>query len=201
MCMPLGMNILWASMGGSYTNQSKLNESIKDIGLSPIRQNFSQFGVGYLGISDRLSYGVDLNLLVHTNSAVVVGDTTRPWMRAMQLTPRIGYSLYAIDELHIFPSLGVGVGGNYLRSLDDNTGKAKKYNACGSYLDAAVNVLFTQPVADNRNLSVVVNAQVGYLYTPLGWKMKIPNSAISPVLSSPQGIYFRICVGMGPNKY
>lgn len=193
------VNTFWAGLGASYTNLASLNKGLVEAKLTTINPTVANVNVGYFHLNRRIFYGLDVSGLTRTFAVSGVGQPTFAYMREALMMPKIGVVAYQFDEVYfIYPTIGFGGGGAFLRYRTPNDGILYKRNTYGMAAEAALNVTIVTPVPSDPDNNAVIGFTGGYIYTPqVGHTWTVSDNIIGTHPASPQGFFFRVSFGMG----
>lgn len=193
------VNTVWAGLGTSYTNLKTLNKSLVDARLTALNPNLVNVNVGFFHLNRHLCYGMDLTGLTRTFAVSGVGEPTFAYMREGMIMPKFGVVAYQFDEVYfIYPTIGVGGGGSFLRYRMPTDGTLYKNNVYGMVTEAALNATIVTPIPGDSDNNAVIGVSGGYVYTPkIGNSWIIEDARIGSNMASPQGFFFRVSFGMG----
>lgn len=188
----------WAGLGTSYTHLAPLNKSLLQAKLTEINPHLANINAGFFHLDRRWLYGLDASVLTRTFAVSGVGSPTRAYMREALLMPKMGFVAYQFDEVYfIYPTIGVGGGGSFLRYRTPTEGSLYKNNTYGMALEGALNATIITPIPGDPDNNAVIGITGGYLYTPpIGNSWVVSDIRIGKNIASPQGFFFRVNFGM-----
>ncbi|MEZ4684697.1 MAG: hypothetical protein R3B47_01075 [Bacteroidia bacterium] len=164
------------------------------------RNSFFSFGFGAEGINNRFVWQADGYLYAIANPG---GRSEAFMLNILQYyyaTFRLGYVISGQNDgdyaVVIYPYVGGGGGTGQLRLSNDGTDRFFRFNTFGYMLDAGLS-LNTYTRLPGSDQSFKFGGSIGYYLAPASaWSLDGTTSA-EPLPISPQGLYVRLCLGIG----
>lgn len=201
----LKTNTYQVGIGGSFVNFSELNSAFKTLGnKSVLDGKMTNVTVDYAHFHNRFMWGIDGAFITKIASRGFNNrnnfDAYNQFATGML---KIGYSPVVWDDTYFFyPTLGVGGGYANLKRIDkSDTLKLSiaSHTTFGALAEAALNVMIITPMPDSDDTNACIGLTIGYQFAPKMGNMWQINTLLPEknVQMSPQGVFFRISLGMG----
>jgi hypothetical protein len=164
------------------------------------RNSFFSFGLGVEGIQERIVWQADAYLFAIANPGGRNDAFMQNILQYYYATFRLGYVVgRKIDGDYpfvVYPFVGGGGGLGQLRLSGNGRSRFARYNTSGYLLDVGLALNTYSRLPDN-NQSFKFGGSIGYYIAPeSAWSLDNTSSA-TPVPISPQGVYIRLCLGIG----
>jgi hypothetical protein len=196
-------------LGGSSIENDALNDKLVSKGYSSISDDYFSIGGGFLHkTNSRWLYGVEGHYLIteQKDNNLQNGSYNTSLTAAYGFLD-VGYAVVSTGNLNIYPLLGIGVGGTWLKIgknnfdniLDNPQGNAEVYT--GSFLlnfALGSDYLFKLKEFEKNDGGIVLGFRVGYTYTPWegDWWTDMVDVEGGPKTGM-TGPYVRLMIGFG----
>lgn len=165
--------------------------------------SFFSFGFGAEGVNERLVWQADAYIYAISNPGGRSDAFLLNILQYYYATARLGYVAFGKTEgdypFIVYPYVGGGGGVGQLRLSNDGTDRFFKYNAAGYILDAGI-AMNTYNKLRGTDQWLKFGGSIGYYFAPASaWSLDnlTPGETV-PI--SPQGVYFRLTIGVGGVK-
>lgn len=182
--------------GVSLAELSALNEQLAQRLYGPVGNNITSIGFSLHRYRHRLVWGMELYNFMTAQSRV---NGQSALLQVHYGTLHIGHRLWRnADKQHIYLSGGLGYGGTFTRLRVAQGVDNERFQAGGPLVDVAFHAYHNFILQGRIARISQVGLSIGYLHSvDNAWIMRGLSSSDLGVPVSPQGIYFRLSLGMG----
>jgi len=179
--------------GGSIIDIKALNSRLEDKGYSKISDNFVSLGGGGHVIIDRVIIGGEGHGLIEKE---VTSESYKTYFGADYGFFNLGYIVYSIGDLRVYPLLGLGGGGMSLNiaeralpSFDEvlnNPKRGVELSTGGFLLDLALGIDYLLKLGKDEKEAggLIFGLRAGYIFAPIkgDWEMDGVNILVGLML-------------------
>lgn len=197
--------------GGSILDIDGLNSRLESKGYSKFSDNLFSLGGGGHGMINRVIIGGEGHgLFGGEKESTISGETYKTSLTVGYGFFNMGYILYSMDDLNIYPILGIGGGGMSVKiaereapSFDevlDNPRRISTLSSGGFLIKLALGADYLLKLAEDESGEggLIFGLQIGYTFTPIkgDWQMGEIDVSGGPEVGI-TGPYIRFMIGGG----
>jgi len=195
--------------GGSILDIKTLNSRLESKGYSKFSDNFISFGGGCSQrISNRVIIGGEIHILIgEENEAAIASGNYRTSLTAAYGFFNLGYLVHSKGSLNVYPLLGVGGGGMWLKigphvfdEILENPKRSTELTSAAFLLNLALGTEYQLKLWEDEKGEggLVLGLRFGYTFAPFKgeWTMDGIDVSGGPKIGI-TGPYIRLLIGFG----